>query len=161
LCQRRNLPQPLLGRRGNKKGDNNMSIIQYRPMMDPFQEFDRFFEDNAMVQNPGFVPALDVYQTDNEVIVETPLPGIDPDKVNISVENDVLTIEGKSEKRSEVDEKDYYRKEVRVGGFHRAVALPSSVNGEGASAEYKDGILKITIPKEERAKPRQIKISAK
>ena len=138
-----------------------MSIIQWRPMLDPFQEFDRFFEDSPLVQNRGFVPALDVYQTDNEVIVETPLPGIDPDKVNISVENDVLTIEGKTEKKSEVDEKNYYRKEVRVGGFHRAVALPSSVNGENAVAEYKDGVLKITIPKEERAKPRQIKISAK
>ena len=138
-----------------------MSIIKYRPMMDPFQEFDRFFEDSQLAQNHGFVPALDVYQTDNEVIVETPLPGIDPEKVIISVENDVLTIEGKSEKSSEVDEKDYYRKEVRVGGFHRAVALPSSVNGENAQAEYKDGVLKITIPKEERAKPKQIKISTK
>ena len=138
-----------------------MSIIKWRPMLDPFQEFDRFFEDSPLASNHGFVPALDVYQDKDNVIVETPLPGIDPEKVNISIENDVLTIEGKSEKKSEVDEKDYYRKEVRFGGFHRAVALPSSVNGEKANAEYKDGILKITIPKEEKAKPKQIKISAK
>ena len=141
-----------------------MSIIKWRPMLDPFQDFDRLFDDwggTTRQDSAGFVPALDVYQTDDSVIVETALPGIDPDKVNISVENDVLTIEGKTEKRSEVDEKNYYRKEVRVGGFHRAVALPLSVNGENASAEYKDGILKITIPKEERAKPKQIKISAK
>jgi len=138
-----------------------MSIIQWRPMLDPFQEFDRFFEQGINGQDHGFVPALDVYQTDNDVVVETPLPGVDPEKVNISIENDVLTIEGKSEKKSEVDEKDYYRQEVRVGGFHRAVALPSSVNGENAQAEYKNGMLKITIPKEERAKPKQIKISSK
>ena len=138
-----------------------MSIIKLRPMMDPFQEFDRFFEDNSMLNNNGFIPALDVYQDNDNVIVETPLPGINPQDVNISVENDVLTIEGKVEKKSEVDEKDYYRKEVRVGGFHRAIALPSSVNGENANAEYKDGILKIIIPKEERAKPKQIKISSK
>ena len=129
--------------------------------MDPFQEFDKFFEDGLTHGSHGFVPALDVYQDKDNVIVETPLPGINAEDVNISVENDVLTIEGKSEKKSEVDEKDYYRKEVRFGGFHRAVALPSSVNGERASAEYKDGVLKITIPKEERAKPKQIKISAK
>jgi HSP20 family protein len=137
-----------------------MSLIKWRPMLDPFQEFDRFFEDWPTQGSHGFVPALDVYQDKDNVIVETPLPGVKPDDVNISVDNDVLTIEGKSEKKSEVDEKDYYRREIRQGGFHRAVALPSSVNGEGAQAEYKDGVLKITIPKEERAKPKQIKISS-
>lgn len=125
-----------------------------------FPDLDRFFE-GMPAAGAGFVPALDVYQDNDNVIIETPLPGIDPEKVNISVANDVLTIEGSSEKKTEVDEKDYYRKEIRAGSFHRAVALPASVNGEKASAEYKDGVLKITIPKEERAKPKQIKISAK
>lgn len=138
-----------------------MSIIKWRPMFDlNFPDFDRFFEDWP-ITSAGFVPALDVYQDNENVYVETPLPGIDPSNVNISIENDVLTIEGKSEKKSEVDEKNYYRKEIRSGSFHRAVALPAAVNGEGANAEYKDGVLKITIPKEERAKPKQIKISAK
>lgn len=136
-----------------------MSIIKWRPMLDPFQEIDKFLEDwKAPAQ--GFVPALDVYQDKDNVVVETQLPGIDKNNVNISVENDVLTIEGSSEQKSEVDDKNYYRQEVRRGSFHRAVALPVSVNGEGSKAEYKDGVLKITIPKEERAKPKQIKISA-
>jgi len=131
-------------------------------MMDPFQEFDRFFEDQGLVPKDfGFVPALDVYQDNDSVMIEAPLPGINPENVTISVENDVLTIEGKTEKKTEVDEKNYYRKEIRTGGFHRAIALPASVNGEKASAEYKDGILKIVIPKEERAKPKQIKIASK
>src|SRR3989338_861608 len=99
-----------------------MSIIKWRPMFDPFLDMDNYFE--------SFVPALDVYQDADNVIVETPLPGIDPSDVNISVENDVLTIEGSSEKKSEVDEKNYYRKEIRSGSFHRAVALPAAVNGE-------------------------------
>ena len=128
-------------------------------MLDPFQEMDKLFEDWTGA-NQGFVPALDVYQDKDNVIVETQLPGISKDKVNISVENDVLTIEGTSEKKSEVDEKNYYRKEVRRGSFHRAVALPASVNGEGAKAQYKDGILKISIPKEERVKPKQIMIDS-
>lgn len=137
-----------------------MSIIKWRPMFDPFMDMDKFFEDMPMAAH-GFVPALDVYQDTDNVVVETPLPGVNPSDVNISIENDVLTIEGKSEKKSEVDDKNYYRKEIRFGSFHRAVALPAAVNGEKANAEYKDGILKITIPKEERAKPKQIKISAK
>ena len=136
-----------------------MSIIKWRPIMNPwFADFDKMFEDFGS-QAEGFVPAIDVYEDKDNVLVETPLPGIDPDKVNISVENDVLTIEGSSEKKSELDEKNYYRREVRSGSFHRSVALPASVKGEGASAEYKNGVLKITIPKEERAKPKQIRIS--
>src|SRR3989344_6121878 len=135
-----------------------MSIVKWRPMLDPFSDFDKFFEEWGGGAQ-GFVPALDVYQDADNVIVETPLPGIDPSDVNISVENDVLTIEGSSERKSEVDEKNYYRQEVRSGSFHRAVALPASVSGEKAGAEYKDGMLKITIPKEEKAKPKQIRIS--
>ncbi|MEK7189078.1 MAG: Hsp20/alpha crystallin family protein [Patescibacteria group bacterium] len=138
-----------------------MSIVRWRPMLDPFSDFDKFFEEWGAGDQRGFVPALDVYQDRDNVIVETPLPGIDPDKVNISVENDVLTIEGSTKKESEVDEKNYYRKEVRQGSFHRAVALPASVNGEGAKADYTNGVLKITIPKEERVKPKQIKIATK
>ncbi|MDP3993676.1 MAG: Hsp20/alpha crystallin family protein [bacterium] len=137
-----------------------MSMVKWRPMLDPFSDFDKFFEEWGGPSQQGFVPALDVYQDKDSVIVETPLPGIDPEKVNISVENDVLTIEGTTKKESEVDDKNYYRKEVRTGSFHRAVSLPASVSGENASADYQNGVLKITIPKEERAKPKQIKISA-
>jgi len=129
-------------------------------MLDPFSEFDTFFEDWTGRQQ-GFIPALDVYQDKDNVVVETQLPGVDPENVNISIENDVLTIEGRAEKKTEVDEKNYYRKEIRSGSFHRAVALPTSVAGEKAAADYSGGVLKITIPKEERAKPKQIKISAK
>ncbi len=106
----------------------------------------------------GFMPAVDLYQTGTEVVAEVPLPGVNPDNVNVSVENDVLTIEGKSERKSEVDEKNYYRKEVSMGSFHRSVGLPTSVDSEKAVAEYKDGVLKITIPKSERAKPKTIPV---
>lgn len=123
-----------------------------------------FFPDEweSWFEGPNkFIPAIDVYEDKDNVIAETPITGIDPDKVDISVENDVLTITGKSEHKSEVDEKNYYRKEIRYGSFHRSVALPVSVDGSKAKAEYEDGILKVTIPKEERAKPRKIKVVAK
>ncbi len=131
-------------------------------MMPALDEFDKFFEDWGGFSRLGsFVPALDVYQTKDTVVVETPLAGIDPEKVNISIENDVLTIEGKVEQKSEVDEKNYYRKEVRYGSFHRSVALPTAVDGNKAKATYEKGMLKIEIPKEERAKPKTVKVEVK
>ena len=133
-----------------------MPIVRYRPLIQP-DEFGSMFDD-MMPSSASFIPALDVYQDKNNVIVETPLSGIDSDKVEISVANDVLTIEGKTEKKSEVDDKKYYRKEIRTGSFHRAVALPVAVSGDKAEATYKDGMLKIIIPKEERAKKKTIKI---
>lgn len=123
-----------------------------------FQDFDDMFEDFAGPMAQGMAPAIDVYEEDNAVVVEAPLPGIDINNVEVTVENDVLTIEGKTEKKTEIDEKHYYRKEVRYGSFHRAVALPASVSGDEAEAKYEDGVLKITIPKSGKAKKNTIEI---
>jgi HSP20 family protein len=137
-----------------------MSIVKWNPFWE-IDEFDRFFEGGPMARPASFIPSIDVYQDKENVIVETPLAGIDPEKVSISIENDVLTIEGKTEKKSEVEEKEYYRKEVRYGSFHRAVALPASVKGDKAKAVYEKGLLKITIPKEEKIKPKKVKVEIK
>jgi|SRR3989338_8729049 len=139
-----------------------MSIVRWTPMLPAIDEFDKFFDDFGGISRlTNFVPALDVYQTKDAVVVETPLAGIDPSKVNISIENDVLTIEGSTEHQNEVEEKNYYRKEVRAGAFHRSVALPTAVMGERAKATYEKGVLKIEIPKEERAKPKTVKVEVK
>ncbi|MDD5039884.1 MAG: Hsp20/alpha crystallin family protein [Patescibacteria group bacterium] len=139
-----------------------MAIIRWRPMFDT-ADVDKFFEDMPMM--PGnmqaFTPAVDVYHDKDNVIAETPLAGVDPDKVTVSIENDVLKIEGKVEHKSEVDDKNYYRKEVRMGSFYRAVALPTHVKGDQAKAEFENGMLKITIPKAEEVKPKTIKIAVK
>ena len=120
--------------------------------------FDDFFKGMGAA---GFTPAVDIYQTKDAVVVETAVANIDPDKVDISIENDVLTIEGQSEKKSEVDDKSYYRKEVRYGSFHRSIPLPVAVQGDEASAVYEDGILKVSVPKATQAKKKKIKIQAK
>ncbi len=138
-----------------------MSLVRWAPMFPNFGDLDKFLDDASWPNVSGFVPALDIYQTKDEVVVETPLAGIDPEKVNLSIENDVLTIEGKSEQKSEVDDKNYYRKEVRYGSFHRSVALPTAVNGDKAKATYEQGVLKVVIPKEERAKPKTVKVEVK
>lgn len=132
-----------------------MNLIPWSPMLD------RFFDDFEANPNKTFVPAIDVYQDKDNVIVETPITGVEPEKLEISVENDVLTITGESEHKSEVDEKNYYRKEVRYGSFHRSVALPASVDGLKAKAEYENGVLKVIIPKEEKAKPKRIEVEIK
>jgi len=137
-----------------------MSLIRWSPILEPFEDMDRFF-GNFSGNQSGFVPSLDIYQNSNNVVVETPLAGVKPEDVRISIENDVLTIEGNSEQKSEVDDKNYYRKEVRYGTFHRSVALPVSVNSDKAIAEYENGLLKIIVPKEEKVKAKEIKIDIK
>jgi HSP20 family protein len=109
----------------------------------------------------GFVPAIDMYEDADNVIVEAQMAGIDPDKVDVSIENDVLCIKGESEKKSEVEEKNYYRKEIRRGSFYRSVQLPAHVSGDKAVASAEDGVLKISIPKAPEAKPKTIRIQTK
>ncbi len=125
-------------------------------------DVDRFFEDIPSIEKMmSFTPAVDVYQDKDNVIVEAPLAGVDPEKVNISIENDVLKIEGKTEHKSEVDEQNYYRKEVRYGSFYRSIALPTHVQSDKANAVFENGMLKITIPKTEEVKPKTIKVQVK
>lgn len=138
-----------------------MKLIPWTSWFEPLGEMDRWVEEWSPSFAKGFVPALDIYQTKDVVVVETSLAGVDPKDVNIAIENDVLTIEGKLEKKSEVEEKDYYRKEVRKGSFHRTVALPVAVESDKAAAEYHNGVLKITIPKSERTKPKMVTIKTR
>ncbi len=137
-------------------------LMRYRPFWD-MSDFDKFFEDMpmSMAETHSFTPAVDIYQDKDNVIVETPLAGVDPDKVNITIENDVLKIEGTMEHKREVDEQNFYRKEVRSGSFYRAVALPTQVKGSDAQADFDKGMLKITIPKAEEVKPKSIKVNVK
>jgi len=136
-------------------------LIKWTPFLEPFEDMDKMFNDFLPVARGGqhnFVPAIDMYEDKDNVIVETQLAGIDPEKVSISIENDVLVIKGESEKKSEVEEKNYYRKEIRRGSFFRSLQLPARVVGDKAVASAEDGVLKITIPKAEEAKPKTIKI---
>ncbi len=130
--------------------------------MDVMDDMDRFLDASWMPMIPQRImnPAMDVYEDKDNVIVETPLVGIDPSKVNIEIEDNILKISGQSSHKSEVDDKSYYRKEVRYGSFYRAVSLPKAVIGEKAEANYKDGILHITVPKADEAKPRRISVKA-
>lgn len=138
-----------------------MALVKWTPM-DMMDDMDRFLDSQWLPMVPQRImnPAMDVYEDQDNVIVETPLVGIDPSKVNIEIEDNILKISGQSSHKSEVDDKNYYRKEVRYGSFYRAVSLPKSVVGDKANAVYKDGILKISVPKAEEAKPKKITVKA-
>jgi HSP20 family protein len=109
----------------------------------------------------GYTPAVDMYEDKDNIVIETQLGGIDPEKVDVSIENNVLTIKGESEKKSEVEDKNYYRKEIRRGSFYRSIPLPTKVDGDKAQAVNEDGMLKITVPKASEVKPKTIKIQNK
>ena len=135
-------------------------LVRWSPFIDGFQEFDDLFPA-LRGEKSGFVPAVDMYQDDKNVIVEAHMAGIDPENVDISIENDVLVIKGQSEKTSEVDDKNYYKKEIKRGSFYRTIQLPTHVAGDEAEAESDGGVLKITIPKLSELKPKTIKIKNK
>lgn len=126
----------------------------------PTSDFSRFFGDEFFGTG-DFFPALDVYQDKDNVVAELAVPGIDPAKVDITIENDVLTVSGHTEEKQEVKREDYYRKEVRAGSFSRSVVLPMAVKGSDAQANYDKGVLTITMPKEEAVKPKKISVSVK
>ncbi|MFA5130897.1 MAG: Hsp20/alpha crystallin family protein [Patescibacteria group bacterium] len=141
-----------------------MSLIKWTPFLSEFDDMDKVMESMlpAVRGNQfGFTPAVDMYEDKDNIVIETQLGGIDPEQVDISIENNVLSIKGESEKRSEVEDKNYYRKEIRRGSFYRSIPLPTKVDGDKASAVNEDGILKITVPKAAEVKPKTIKIETK
>jgi len=139
-----------------------MNLIKWNPLEQSLfdDEFSRFFRNWPMQSSDVIVPSMDVYMKQDDLVVEMPLPNVNPDKVEITInDQNVLTVKGRVEKKTEIDDKNYYRKEVKIGSFYRSVALPLPVQGDKASADYKDGILVISIPKVEEKKPTQIKIN--
>lgn len=126
---------------------------------DPFHELTQGWDKDFLAE--GFAPAVDIYQKNDDVIVEMDVPGIETDKVEVSVENNILTVSGSREDKKEVNKGDYYRKEVRSGSFCRSVELPTKVKGEDAKADFEGGVLKVTLPKAEDVKPRKIEVQVK
>lgn len=142
-----------------------MSLIRWSPMWDPFAEMDEAFSRLPALVGPSqlkaFVPAVNMYETAKAVIVETPLAGVDPKDVEVSVDKGVLTVKGQTKKEHEVEEKNFYRKEVRSGSFYREVALPTHVQEDKVTAEFENGMLKITAPKAQPTPTKKVSVRVK
>lgn len=136
-----------------------MPIIKW----EPFGELDRMFEDFPSVALPkmGWDMAVDVFEEKGNVVAEMNLPGIDPEKINVSVENEYLRISGSREEEKETKEKHYYSKEIRRGSFERVVRLPQDVIKEKVEADYKNGVLRVTFPKAVGAPTGKVKVKVK
>lgn len=107
----------------------------------------------------SWAPAVDIMENEHELVVKADLPDIKPEELDIRVENNILTIRGERKFEKKVDEKNYLRVERSYGSFARSFSLANTVNSEAIKADYKDGVLSLTIPKREEAKPKQIKVS--
>src|SRR5690349_13385843 len=139
-----------------------------REMMTLREAMDRLFNDaftRPLSVNGGnwSIPAVDMYQTDNEVVIKAALPGIKAEEVQINVTGEMLTIKGevRQDEEKQGKEKAYHLREQRWGMFERSIALPTEVDADKAKADFENGILTVTLPKAERAKPKSITIKAK
>ena len=147
-----------------------MSVIRWEPFRDLVSTQDRFnqlfndtfaraFGDQQDVSPRAWVPPVDIYETVDSLVLKAELPGINPDEVEIRVEDNTLYLKGERKFEKEVKEENLHRVERSYGTFTRSFALPNTIDSGKVKAEYENGILTLTMPKREEAKPRTIKIS--
>ncbi len=148
-----------------------MTLVKYNPTRSIFglrsnmdQLFDEFFGLDKGIwpeSTLNVVPAVNLEETEDAYKISAELPGMQKKDINITLENNVLSISGEKKAENKVEEKNYHRIERSYGKFHRAFELPGTVNRDKIEADYKDGILHISVPKAEEAKPKQIEIKVK
>ncbi|HSL31716.1 MAG TPA: Hsp20/alpha crystallin family protein [Anaerolineales bacterium] len=137
-----------------------------REMMTLREAMDRLFDDAFTrplnLRDGGWsAPAIDMYQTDDEVVVRAALPGFKADEVQINVTGDVLTLRGERKQEEEKQERAWHIREHRWGTFERSIALPTEVTADRAVADFENGVLTITLPKADEVKPKAITVKAK
>ena len=135
-----------------------MSLSHYDPLtsLRQFEDaFTRFF--NEPQTNRPWAPAVDIYETENELVLQADLPDVDQKQIDVRVEDQTLTIEGKREFQN-AEGRGYHRIERNYGHFTRSFAVPNTFDTAHITATYKNGVLTVTLPKTEAAKPKQIKV---
>jgi HSP20 family protein len=106
-----------------------------------------------------WAPAVDIYETENELVIKADLPEINEKELDVQIENNMLTIRGERKFDQKVEEGSYLRTERTYGSFSRSFSLPNTVNTENIKAEYKNGVLTVELPKRAESKPRQVKVN--
>src|SRR5881409_359814 len=145
-----------------------MTVVRYDPFRDLRtlqEEVDRLFSTNLTrgfggegIGRGAWNPSVDIYENKDHIVLEAELPGMNREDFELSVENNVITLRGERrfEKKDETD--NYHRVERSYGSFTRSFTLPNTVSSEGASADYSNGVLRVTLPKREETKARRIEI---
>lgn len=128
-----------------------MALIRWTP-----GNLSQMFDEDNMFDLQWPQTAIDVYEEPENVVVKAQLPGFDEDHIKITVEGSTLTIRGEVNEESEEKDKKYYRKEIRKQSVVRSITLPTPVSSDKAAADFKNGILTLTLPKAEEAKPKEI-----
>jgi HSP20 family protein len=127
--------------------------------------FDSFFrggtQDDGTLFPSVWTPAVDIAEHENEYLVKVELPGVSKDDVKITMQENILTIRGEKKQEKETKESNLHRVERSYGSFQRSFTLPTTVKSDKIEASYKDGILSVTLPKAEEAKPKQIEVKVK
>jgi HSP20 family protein len=149
-----------------------MAIVRWEPFRDlvSLQErMNRLFDESfrGVARGSGeedwvggaWAPAVDIYEQNGNIVLKAELPGIDPKDVDVRVENNILTLRGERKLEKEVKRESYHRVERSYGTFTRSFTLPSAIDTEKIKAEYKDGVLQMTLPAKEEARPKQISIN--
>jgi len=136
----------------------------FRGLSNLQNQFNRIFNDSLRNQAEEsalttWAPAVDIYETPNELVVKADLPDVNENDIDVRVENNLLTIRGERKFEKSVSEENYLRVERTYGAFSRSFSLPNTVNAEAIGAEYKNGVLTVTLPKREESKPRQVKVT--
>jgi HSP20 family protein len=147
-----------------------MSIVRWEPFRDLMtlrEAMDRLFEESFVRPRREWLApaegtlALDMYETEDSMVVKSAVPGLEPDDIDITISGNTLSMSGETKAENEVKEENYIRRERRYGSFSRTVTLPEGLELDKAEASFQDGILTLTIPKAPEAKPKVIKIKGK
>jgi len=144
-----------------------MQLVKFNPMRDMFnlnstnRFFDDFFPPSRNLRSTdecSCYPKVDIYDNEDTIVVKAELPGVDKDDIVVDVKDRVLTLKGERSSENEVKEDNYYRRERTFGSFERRFTLPDNVDPEKITADYKNGVLEVGIPKPEVKKPKQITV---
>jgi HSP20 family protein len=153
----------------NNQEENFMNtVVRYEPfrgLSTLHDQVNRLFNESMLRGHADesaittWAPAVDIYETPNELVVKADLPEVEEKDIDVRVENNLLTIRGARNFEKSITEDNYLRVERAYGSFSRSFSLPNTINAEAIKAEYKNGVLTVNLPKREESKPRQVKVS--
>jgi len=146
-----------------------MAVVRWDPFRDLnmlqdrmnrlFDDAGRTWRSDDPAATTTWSPAVDIFETEGEIVVKAELPGMDRKDIALNLEKNVLTLRGERRFAKEAKDDNYHRIERSYGAFSRAFSIPATVDEEKINADYKEGVLKIVLPKKEQVKPKQIRIA--